>query len=92
MRAGASFHVSPSFPRKASFWLCLVWLCVCLFFRMVFVLLSCFAFKGLSSDQTSESTNDSMPGVAKTATIVVMSAASIQKKWSQWYQNKAYFE
>ena len=38
MRAGASFHFSPSFPRMASCWFCFVWLvCVCLFFGMFFV-------------------------------------------------------
>ena len=44
------------------------------------MLLSCFSFDGLSSDQTYEPTYDSMPGVARTATIVMMSAASVQKK------------
>ena len=47
---------------------------------VVFVLLFCFVFIGLSTDQTYESTNDSMPGVAKTATVVMMSAALVQKK------------
>ena len=44
------------------------------------MLLSCFSFDGLSSDQTYEPTYDSMPGVARTATIVMMSAASVPKK------------
>ena len=49
---------------------------------VVLVLLSCFVFIGLSSDQIYESTNDSMPGVAKTATIVMMSGTNPKKKSS----------
>ena len=50
---------------------------VCLFLVFVFV---CVASAGQSSDQTSESTNDSMSEVAKTARIVTMSAAAGSKK------------
>ena len=46
---------------------------------LVFVLFR-VALAGQSSDKTSESTNDSMSGVAKTATIVTMSAATGKKK------------
>ena len=76
---GATSHVSPFFLERPVFG---VWLCwfLWLLLWVVFVLLSCFSFDGLSSDQTYESTYDSMPGVAKTATIVMMSAASVQKK------------
>ena len=70
MKAGASFHrFTFSFPRMASPLVVLV-VCWCL-------LCLCWL---LSSDKTSESTNDSMSEVAKTATIVTMSAAIVQKK------------
>ena len=51
--------------------------CVFLFFGEVFVLLSCFAFK--AHLVTRPLSNDSMLGVAKIATIIMMSAASIKK-------------
>jgi len=50
------------------------------FGRVCVVVLFCFALIGQSSDKTSESTNDSMSGFTKTATIVTMSAATVEKK------------
>ena len=48
----------------------LVWFCLCLF----------AALTGPSSDKTFESTNDSLSEFAKTATVVTISAATVQKK------------
>ena len=78
MRAGASFHVSPlGFLERPLFGLSLVFVFVCC---CLVVFGACFAFLGLPSNRTSESTNDSLPGVTKTAAVVTMSAATVQKK------------
>ena len=84
MRARASFHVSPTvvFLERPLVGPVLFGWCVfaCFLGWFLWFLLSDFVFKGLSSDKTFESTNDSLPGVAKTATIAIMSAAPVQKK------------
>ena len=56
---------------------CLLVFCL---FVLVFVFVCVASTAGQSSDETSESTNDSMSRGAKTATIVTMSAAIVKKK------------
>ena len=77
-----SVHVSPLVflerPLICFVLFVLVCVCLCLFFGLVLVVVVVlFCFHGLSSHETSQSSNDSLLGVAKTATIVMMSAAMV---------------
>ena len=83
---GLRFTVSPLvFLERHLGGLGCFWCLVCVFFwwfcfGLCWFLLFCVALTGPSSDKTSESTNESLSGFAKTATIVTMSAATVQKR------------